>query len=38
LVLKSSGGLIQFKDSGDLKEISQIAGFPHLDAVFLVGT
>ena len=28
----------QFKDSEDLKEISKLAGFPHLAAVFLVGT
>jgi hypothetical protein len=35
MVLMSLGGMLQFKDSEDLKEISQLAGFPHLAAVFL---
>ena len=30
--------MLQFKDSEDLKEILQIAGFSHLATVFLVGT
>jgi hypothetical protein len=35
MVLKSIGGMLQFKDSGDLKEISQTARFPHLHAAFV---